>query len=78
MLVFTRKSGESLMIGDQIKIKILSSGSDSVRIGISAPRQIPVHRMEVYEAIKKQNEKAVQSALPDGRILARLKKISSQ
>ena len=78
MLVFTRKSGQSLMIGDEIEIKILSFGSDSVRIGISAPRRIPVHRNEVYEAIKKQNERAVQSALPDSGFLSKLKKISSK
>jgi len=78
MLVFTRKSGQSLMIGDEIEIKILSFGSDSVRVGITAPRRIPVHRMEVYEAIRKQNQKAVQSQLPDRGFLAQLKQISSR
>lgn len=78
MLVFTRKSGQSLMIGDEIEIKILSFGNDSARIGISAPRRIPVHRQEVYEAIKKQNEQAVQSALPDSGLLTKLKKLSAK
>jgi carbon storage regulator len=78
MLVFTRKSGQSLMIGDEIEIKILSFGSDSVRVGITAPRRIPVHRQEVYEAIKSQNEKAVKSILPDSGLLSRLKRISAK
>lgn len=51
MLVFTRKTGQSLMIGDDVEIKIVSVGNDQVRIGIEAPRRIPVHRREVYEAI---------------------------
>ncbi len=54
MLVFTRKSGQSLMIGDEVEIKIVSVGNDQVRIGIEAPRQIPVHRREVYDSIRNQ------------------------
>jgi len=48
MLVLSRKSGESLMIGEDIVITVLDSAQSQVRIGISAPRDIPVHREEIY------------------------------
>ncbi|MEJ2078277.1 MAG: carbon storage regulator CsrA [Acidobacteriota bacterium] len=73
MLVFTRKSGESLMIGDDIEIRILSVGTEQVRVGISAPRQIPVHRREVYDAIVEQNLRASQSDAPTDDLLSRLR-----
>ena len=58
MLVFTRKKDESLVIGNEIEVTILSIGSGNVKVGINAPRHISVHRHEVYEAIKRENEKA--------------------
>lgn len=51
MLVLTRKTNQSIMIGDEIKVTILSVSGDKVRIGIDAPRDIAVFRQEVYEAI---------------------------
>jgi carbon storage regulator len=73
MLVFTRKSGESLMIGDDIEIRILSVGTEQVRVGISAPRRIPVHRREVYDAIVEQNLRASKSETPSDDLLSRLR-----
>jgi carbon storage regulator len=73
MLVFTRKSGESLVIGDNIRVTVLSADRDQVRIGIQAPREISIHRSEVYEAIVAQNQAASQSALPPADLLTRLK-----
>lgn len=52
MLVLSRKLGESIMIGDAIKVTVVELGGDKVRIGIEAPRDIPVHREEVYRAIQ--------------------------
>jgi carbon storage regulator len=52
MLVFTRKKGQSIIIGDDIEIMILSFNANQAKIGINAPREISVHRQEIYERIK--------------------------
>lgn len=54
MLVLTRNAGETLYIGDDIKITILSNNGSQVRIGIEAPKEIPVHREEIYQQIKQE------------------------
>ncbi len=74
MLVFTRKVGESLVISDNIRVTVLSVNRDQIRIGINAPREIPVHRKEVYEAIVCQNQLASKSVVPSTQLLAQLKK----
>ncbi|MCA9028601.1 MAG: carbon storage regulator CsrA [Planctomycetaceae bacterium] len=51
MLVLSRKKNESIVIDDQIKITVVEIRGDKVRLGIEAPREVPVHRSEVYEAI---------------------------
>jgi carbon storage regulator len=58
MLVLTRKVNQSIMIGDEIEVSVLSVTGDKVRIGISAPREIPVFRMEIYLEIQEQNRAA--------------------
>lgn len=60
MLVLSRKKGESLMIGDNIEVKVLGVEGDQVKIGIVAPRSVAVHRSEVYESIQEQNKEALQ------------------
>ncbi|MEK4522926.1 carbon storage regulator CsrA [Psychrobacillus sp. FSL W7-1457] len=59
MLVLSRKKDESIMIGDQIELKILSVDGDQVKLGIVAPKNIKVYRSEVYESIQKQNKEAL-------------------
>ena len=61
MLVLTRKTNQSIMIGDAIEVSILSVTGDKVRIGIDAPRDVAVFRKEVYEAMD-ENETAGASA----------------
>ena len=51
MLVLTRRSGESLMIGDDVTMTVLGIKGDQVRIGVAAPKHVPVHRQEIYERI---------------------------
>jgi carbon storage regulator len=69
VLVFTRKKGESLIIGNEIEVTILSVGTGNVKVGISAPRHISVHRQEVYEAIKGANLAASKSQIPPQDVL---------
>ena len=52
MLVLTRKTNESIIIGEDIVLTVIEIRRDKVRLGIKAPREVPVHRREIYEAIK--------------------------
>jgi carbon storage regulator len=61
MLVLTRKLNESIMVGDEVKITIVDVKGDQVKLGITAPRQIAVHREEVYREIQKENQQAALS-----------------
>jgi carbon storage regulator len=61
MLVLTRKSNQSIMIGDDIEVSVLSIMGEKVRIGIQAPRDIPVFRKEVYLEIQQERDGAANS-----------------
>ncbi len=56
MLVLSRQRDESIMIGDDVEITIVDVRGDKVRLGITAPKKIPVHRREVYDAIQKEKK----------------------
>ncbi len=58
MLVLSRQRDQKIMIGDDIEITVVDIRGDKVRLGITAPRSIPVHRQEVYEAIQRENQAA--------------------
>ncbi len=60
MLILTRRAGETVMIGSDISITVLGVKVKQVRIGINAPKEVPVHREEIYERI--QNEKHAEDA----------------
>ncbi|WP_165998800.1 carbon storage regulator CsrA [Bacillus sp. Cs-700] len=58
MLVLGRKKGESIVINDEIELKIISIDGDTVKLGVEAPKNIAIHRKEVYEAIQSENKLA--------------------
>ena len=66
MLVLTRRIGESIQIGEHVKVAVLSVQGRSVKIGIDAPREITVHRMEIYEKIVEENKNAAESISMSG------------
>lgn len=74
MLVLTRKLGESIAIGNDIKIVFLEMNGKHLRIGIEAPRNVSVHRGEVYKAIQEQNVQASASDVGIADILEQLTK----
>ena len=65
MLVLSRQKDQTIMIGDNIEITVVDIRGDKVRLGITAPSSIPVHRKEVYEAIKQENKQAANVRLED-------------
>ncbi|MCM3489923.1 carbon storage regulator CsrA [Alkalihalophilus marmarensis] len=66
MLVLTRKLKEAIQIGDDIEVKILAVDGDQIKLGIEAPRNIEIHRKEVYLEIQKENNEAVRTVSLEG------------
>jgi carbon storage regulator len=54
MLILTRRVGETLMIGDEVTVTVLALSGNQVRLGINAPRDVAVHREEIYERVQKE------------------------
>lgn len=69
MLVLTRKKGQALMIGHDIELSIIDIQGDQVRIGITAPKNVPIHRKEIYEEIRKENLSAIAGKNTDIQVL---------
>ena len=61
MLVLSRQRDESIMIGDDVEIIIVDVRGDKVRLGITAPKEIPVHRREIYDAIQREKKQKRES-----------------
>ncbi len=61
MLIITRKPGEKIMLGDDIVVEVIEVSGSSVRIGIAAPKSIPVYREEIWSAVKEENAAAASS-----------------
>lgn len=77
MLVFTRRRDEAIMIGDGIEVRVLRIGRDGVRLGVSAPASVAVHRREVYEQIREENRTAALVPTPMSVVLERMRRTAS-
>lgn len=69
MLVLSRQRDESIIIGDNVVITVVDVRGDKVKLGIDAPREISVHRREVYEAIQRENRQAAMLKPDEARLL---------
>lgn len=65
MLALTRKKGESLIVNNNIEITVLEIRGDQIKIGISAPKDVPIYRKEVYLQIQEENKAALESGIPE-------------
>lgn len=72
MLVLTRKKGESIIIDNKIEIIIIEVNGDQVKMGINAPKEIPILRKEIYQAVKDENKAALQLGSSDINKLAEI------
>ena len=66
MLVLTRKTNQSIMIGDDVEVTVLAVSRDKIRLGISAPKEVPVFRKEVWLSMKDGTIEEVEDAAADG------------
>ena len=64
MLILTRRVGETVMIGNDVTVTVLGVKGNQVRVGVNAPRDVAVHREEIYERIKRENEQNAESQKP--------------
>ena len=66
MLILTRRVGETLMIGDEVTVTVLGVKGNQVRIGVNAPKEVAVHREEIYDRIKREQESGESAADSSG------------
>jgi carbon storage regulator len=76
VLVLTRRAGESIVIGDDVRVVVLDVRGDTVRLGIDAPRSVQVHRAEVYAEVQAANAAAVTGVDDLGPVATRLRRMA--
>ncbi len=69
MLILTRRVGETVMIGNEVTVTVLGVKGNQVRIGVNAPKDVAVHREEIYERIKREEDQEAGSGVPAARIV---------
>ena len=69
MLILTRRVGETLMIGNEVTVTVLGVKGNQVRIGVNAPKDVAVHREEIYERIKREEDQDSRSSAPVAKIV---------
>ena len=73
MLVFTRRRNEAIIVADGIEIRVRRVSNDAVRLGVTAPADVPVHRQEVYDQIREENRRAAAPAVLPASLAHRMK-----
>jgi len=69
MLILTRRVGETLMIGNEVTVTVLGVKGNQVRIGVNAPKDVAVHREEIFERIKREEDQDSRSGAPVSKII---------
>jgi carbon storage regulator len=69
MLILTRRVGETVMIGNEVTVTVLGVKGNQVRIGVNAPKDVAVHREEIYERIKREEDQDSRSSAPVAKIV---------
>ena len=69
MLILTRRVGETVMIGNEVTVTVLGVKGNQVRVGVNAPKDVAVHREEIYERIKREGDQDSRSASPVAKIV---------
>ena len=69
MLILTRRVGETVMIGNEVTVTVLGVKGNQVRVGVNAPKDVAVHREEIYERIKREEDHDSQSGTPIAKIV---------
>ena len=68
MLILTRRVGETVMIGNEVTVTVLGVKGNQVRIGVNAPKDVAVHREEIYERIKREEDQETRSGSPSSMV----------
>jgi carbon storage regulator len=71
MLILTRRVGETVMIGNEVTVTVLGVKGNQVRIGVNAPKDVAVHREEIYERIKREEDGEAPTPGPDTKVIDR-------
>ncbi len=65
MLIITRRPGERIMLGDDVVVEVVEVNGSSVRLGIAAPRSVPIYREEIWQAVKEENAAAAAAGIDE-------------